>query len=133
VWWVPDLVWSAACCMLSPRALVMRTPSSKENAPAKHNAEYSPVRLAFVTRVSSCSVTDIYHLSPNDKPIATVHSSIALGFSSLSFSSAAMLDTNIATCATTVESNSSRNNRILCTLEENNNTGVTFRPFDAFI
>ena len=68
-----------------PRAFVSLTPSSNEIAPANANAEYSP----------------------NDRPMATVQLSMAAGSSIFSFSSAAMLETKIAVCATSVLSSSS--------------------------
>ena len=77
---------SDAACIASPRALVTLTPSSKEIAPAKQRAEYSP----------------------SERPIAAVAESItASPFSIRSFSTAAIDATKIAGCDTAVESSTS--------------------------
>lgn len=77
---------SAAACMASPRALVNRTPSSNENAPAYHKAVYSP----------------------KDNPMATVAVLTAASPSvARSFSTAAADVTKMAGWLTAVESNRS--------------------------
>ena len=81
---MPDFDFSEAACIASPRALVMRTPSSKEMAPAKASAVYSP----------------------SDRPIAMLASSMIFAPPSdaRSISTAASEATKIAGCETTVVS-----------------------------